>query len=730
MTITKGMLIKALLVSSVVLTLFGCGGGGGGSPTSSQNLGQTSSIQFNGAATKGIIQNGIVTAEELDSTGLAIKTVGSAVTAADGSYQLSLSNDYSGGPIKVTLTKDSSTEMKCDVPAGCGNRTDDITDPNGNTAIDFGEWYKPATLSLTALVPEAADNDTIGVNITPYTHLAAQTVLATPNVTATTVADTNSEISNLLGGVDILNTRPLDITDATAVHNGTATEMAYAALASSISSLADVDSNGQPDIGASLSRLVNSFSSGRFAADDSGASNDNAIYSMKEIIQTAGNTFSKIGLSDTSGVFANIEDEIKNAVDTDGDGIPDISPKPSGTAGDTRLAKVKAMVSDVRTWGTVIHDQLDAPGKAFGNQIELASQSVSLMHDYGFTDSLWNSLGNALRVYLLEGGGSDLSQYPINPDPLNLNHFDSGTITEPTPGTIVIAGSMVGTDTFKVNIQLPADGSTASSIVLGITSATTSSQYLDASIDAGTITLNLPQPYTINWNEIQAQTAQVPDINSVEINLKTSVTQKYDLQANQPFADPITFDGEFKTLVYLDTAINSQTGKREVTWATPSTVNIGGVIQNTTGDNIDANITLNIANAETFSPVSDNVVEDQSNWLDADMGVTFSAQLDGLPKAMVTITGNRTSFDTGDADLSMTFGNRSIKFSGTANTTAETFDSEITITNQDGVQLIIKPDPELKTGTIRYNGKVYGTILETQSGLIKINYIDGSFEVF
>jgi len=124
-------------------------------------------VTLGGTAAKGIISLGNVVAEELKADGTVLTQVGSATTGADGRYSLTVSSAYLGGPIKVTVSADENTQMKCDVVEGCGARVDGLEDILNPTVVDFGEWYKPGDLNMMALVAEAAANHTVKVNITP-----------------------------------------------------------------------------------------------------------------------------------------------------------------------------------------------------------------------------------------------------------------------------------------------------------------------------------------------------------------------------------------------------------------------------------------------------------------------------------------------------------------------------------------------------------------------------------
>ena len=156
----KKLIRKSLLTTAIAASigLTACGGGGGGASG-------VSDVDVSGTAAKGIINKGVVLAEELNESQEVIAIVGNATTAVDGSYSMTLSSAYQGGPVQITVSMDADTEMKCDVPAGCGTRTDTIVDTD--SIIDFAEWYKPASLTMTALLPESVANAQVSVNVTP-----------------------------------------------------------------------------------------------------------------------------------------------------------------------------------------------------------------------------------------------------------------------------------------------------------------------------------------------------------------------------------------------------------------------------------------------------------------------------------------------------------------------------------------------------------------------------------
>ncbi len=110
------------------------------------------------------------------------------------------------------------------------------------------------------------------------------------------------------------------------------------------------------------------------------------------------------------------------------------------------------------------------------------------------------------------------------------------------------------------------------------------------------------------------------------------------------------------------------------------------------------------------------------------MGLQFSLQFAGLPETGVNITGSTTDFEQGLGAVTLSFGNRMIRFSGSKNNAGQDIDS-FDITNQDGVVLTVGFDKG-EFSDLSINGRVIATVEELSSGVMKVSYIDGSFEIF
>lgn len=826
---------KLVLVSTMglVFVLTGCGGGGGGSsPPPASGSSAITGVTVGGTAAKGIIKGGVVTAEELNGSGVAIATVGNATTGSDGSYSLTLNDNYNGGPIQISITADANTQTKCDAPAGCGTRTDGLSD--SDTVIDFGEFYKPAALTMTALVPVAASNETLSVSVTPFTHMAATRARAAATLDAAAISNANSEVSNLLGGLDILNTPPVDITDSAAVNSApSATAVTYAALASALSNQGLVDANGQPDLNAAISLLANSFVNGIMEADDAGGDDASQI-SLQDIVTAAEETFTAAGVIDTTGKLDGMQSGIDFAEAGDGT----INPEPSTTVADPTLDKVKAMMSDVRTWGNVIQAEAQAKGSAFEVQVTMASDAVNFLG----TNNLNMALNAAIdAAFEFSGIPANLSDLPLLP----VNNFTGGTIDSPSAGVVVISDGIILGYTVNMTIKLPEDLSTGTNFNVGIQSASIVSPENTMTINSGLVDVTFVSPYQVDYAALDAGTATpAPDVADLTLDMDVAFTQKVD-SGGTVLASPVTFAGTMAFDLDPVPLVNDVNNL-----ALPRTFDLTGTISSASGGSFDASLVANVSNTgqfqfEFFAPegalysenhgnpflswtytdtdatagddtftyigpdvtrtiywnANNNTVTDvsvmsngtvyggsqfglyttladylsitpinnvfvevagegkyfanvsgaifsadgtldgvlmdpslidetASNFIDADVGLTFMMQLTGLPVATVNITADRTGFEAGTGTVTISYGTRQLVVSGSvSNFNAETGSGTLIITNQDSVVFNLALNGTL-SGNLTFNGVQYATIIETASGFLKISYTDGTFEIF
>lgn len=163
----KKLLKQGILSLPVVALLSGCGGSDGSASTTAAavDAGSEPSVRITGDAVKGVIRQGVVTANRLvvDKAGRyqTDKLVAKPVRTDDqGKYELRLRGKANGWAL-VTLTADDRTRMTCDVAPHCVIANGEIVPFGGTFALDSG-----FTLS------GAGDLSTGIVYLTPLTQLA------------------------------------------------------------------------------------------------------------------------------------------------------------------------------------------------------------------------------------------------------------------------------------------------------------------------------------------------------------------------------------------------------------------------------------------------------------------------------------------------------------------------------------------------------------------------------
>jgi len=698
-------------------------------PSSEDDSGPTGvdNVTLGGIAAKGIIKLGNVVAEELKADGTVLAQVGSATTDADGHYSLSVNDTYLGGPIKVTVSADTRTQMKCDIVGGCGTRTDGLEDVLDPIVVDFGEWYKPGSLNMMALVAEAAANSIIDVNITPYTDLAANHALITSGAAATSraqdagsltpakVYDANSEVSNLLG-LNILDTQPVDITDITAINNGGATEVVYAAVSAAV--LADTaEGGGNPDINGALETLSDSFSGGEIIADD-GGENDSAI-SLQEIIDGAMGVLGEMGIADLSGVLGKLLTDVEEAPDGG-----TVDPEPSNTADEAALVKVKSFVGDVRTWGSAIESETGVNGGAFDLQTGLITSAAELSMDFLFGPAFFASV-EAIEAHF---HGRNISQ--------NLADYATGSPTDPqfTAGSIAksddvitITDGIIDGVTVNMSMRLPEDGkvlASGSSFTIEIVSASFESATTDATINSGKVVLNPASEYIVDWTAIDAGSAVMPSILTGSVYFDMTMTQKQD-ESGTPLESAITFAGTLSS-TFVNPSVVSDEIDDDNSEIIPGILIISGSVSDTVGNSFDASFTFNIANIEFF------VLTGTMDLATPKTGFDFTMQLAGLPEASVNVNGTKTAgSEEGDVITTITYGTRQIKItSDLANSTEGIIAvGDVAITNQDGVTMNVDGTLSELEGDVLLDGVKHAEIKQMDNGAAKITYTDGTFEI-
>ena len=562
-------LISAL---SLAAALTACGGGssGGGSTLTSTAV--------SGTASKGIIIGGTVTAYPLVNGVIGTTALGSATTGADGKYTLELPADYDGSPVVITVepATDGSTLMRCDIPSGCG------------TGVSYGDDYTLAAgtgFSMSAILPEATAGETVTVNPTPLTNVAASVALdALSGVTAPNdfaveqaIADANSSTADRFGITGDLNEQPvIDITDPVAVAAATPAAIIYNSLPGAIVE-ATQDDDGALSVEEALDTFVTDY------VDNGGISGNTATAgttSLEEILDAAQEVLTETstqeggGDLDLTAVTTTLTTETTNAgaetPDTPDDG------EASETASDGELAQVKAMVSNLRDVGASVSIDLTNSASAFATQIEIASIAT----EAGTTSAMDALTGAGVAVSeAINAYSSDVTlttHTASNGLVVGLSNIVA-TETETTVAvsgeltvsgslngntvamtyTLGVSGSDVETGTWAPNWPAPGEdhsGSAttdfAASLSFEVVGTVTNSS-VELEIVEGSIEISATIDETENWDQSNNdglvsidEEEQFDATLSISFDLEVSLAQQVSsILASATPTDPVTFVG-------------------------------------------------------------------------------------------------------------------------------------------------------------------------------------------
>ena len=355
-----------LAISAIVAT--GCGGGTTTTSTPTTTDNETSTIStppsstpttIDGAAAKGIVSNGIITAYEFDAQGAKGNAVGNATTDANGSYSLTLDATYDGtSALLIELTANATTRMVCDALNGCGDTA------RGET------FTPPADFLLRTILPAATAGSTINAQVTPFTDMAASIITANADASETAIQAAIKKVTELVG-VNIIETKPVDITKD--ISNESIEAQHYALMLAAIASRAFQDANGDGDIDAedmhaNIQRFSNDFADEQLGNDTNGLNPADLVQAVNNELNNDDN---KNNLSeDARTSVQQTNDLFERNINDEGNFLPtDTTDTPS-----TDIAKAKALVKETRTWITAVGN-LKTPAQAFGTEAETLTQT-------------------------------------------------------------------------------------------------------------------------------------------------------------------------------------------------------------------------------------------------------------------------------------------------------------------------------------------------------------------
>ena len=728
----RSILGSAIIAASVSLS--GCFSGSD-NDTNTEFSGATVS----GVAAKGIVKNGVISVQELGAVKQTLRTFTSVDTDENGFYSVTIPGNYGGGPLQITLSLDEDSQMKCDAVEGCGDRPSDDGIEDNNGIIDFGEWFKPGAgaFLMTALLDKAQSNaHEIKVSITPFSHMAAEKAKAAANFDAAAILLANAEVSALLN-LNILNVFPADITDANAVDDQA---IVLAALSAALANLAK--DNGTT-LQEEMVKLISSYiDTGSLVGMDE---SDQAI-SLQDIIDQAKRTMEYAGINNANAdeAFKDLQDDADNS----GSGSVPNTPLDSATA--DAVGKAKALVADIRDYAQNTEATITDPnfGTSFTTEVDSA---VTLLNNLETADNpvvsmvhVFNVLSSAIQSLKFdENGQLDENKTFTEDDDFE---FDSGSVSISAANDSE-TGDFSGTLTF-------IDADTGSQLVnLTLSFA---GNYLDSdssvNFELSTSAANgvIVTPLTVLELEDSALSLV---INGASDSALTDGSLAVDFQsgvsltvATSDSSDVVfggTISSDFAT--YYSEQQTQNAGEYLVkAVALPKSFSFSGSV--TSGEQTtDLSFSASLPDIADFYDADNNRLIDETadTFMAFNASLVFALDLGELSDVTVSLESNRTALRTGETSLTLRQGERSLTLD-TAVTLATTkadamaiiydimiasINEDIVITDQNGTQLMVNDSYAAgEIAHIMVDGLTVGVIEETDSGLIKVSYKDGSFE--
>ena len=752
MTRSRLTIWAALSVIFSVLLLAACGGGSSRRAAPAPAPVPDPAGTASGTTIKGIIREGDINIQEVLSDGSLSESLGSATTDAGGAYSAEISEDYSGGPLKITLSANASTTMLCDAPSGCGGAA-------------FGEETPLAEgFELVALVT-SLDGDTVSVHVTPITDMAARLAENDPDgLSADAVAEANDVVRQTfsLPG-DITLVEPVDLTDPAAVAAADPDSQKIALLSAGI-----LEAVQQTDAvtagGSSFEDAINQFTQdfadqGGLVLNDTAAS-EGAIVSLGDILAGTSDVLdSVVAAAGEAGVDPNLEAanvDLELAVlqipETPSDDPNVIEPLDTATA--DSLNQAKALIGDLRDLSASAQlETLENELSGFGDSIELAfAEQVDLV-----TGVVSNDLGVVIEALAMVGGAFEQTLDALEADPA-LTLFDAlvggetvSVAIEASPESITlsvdqtVAGvSAILTAEADAVITESVEGNTEITVLAGSVAIAGT-----AANDEFTLSIGEGSQIAAEATQTSTETNTVPadffdNITAPSISADLLVT----ITADQAGATPV-FDGEL-SFALTDSEIDasavddmdSSTFRESVTFGTLDLA-LTGSFGDTTGNSVGASLSISAENSGEdpvvfeltqvfqFDPVLGFTVtetetgETADNFVAAEAVIGIDVALPGIDTTTaLTINLERTGLEDGEGTLTLVFNGKTVEISG------NTMVDALTISNQDNVVANIEENlaTGLVEGSIAVGELEVATIEENEDGIVIVRYEDNSFE--
>lgn len=586
---------KTLSIAIVGGLLTACGGGGSGDSTSTPAPITTTST-ITGTASKGILQQAVVTAYKITAEGKKGEILSSTTTDGAGAYTL-IVKGYNGA-VLLEMTSDANTKMICDIPTGCGS-------------VAFGN-PTATTLSLQTVVPELQANTKTA--ITPFTHLAAK-YAESKGFNKTSIETALGQIADLFGLPDLNTTTPVNA--AGDLGSASITEQNYAIMNAAIGELA----GNMANISAKLAALSAEINSKNGQLQSSKAGTSNTKLDLADVLDAA----QKVSLSaKLKNVHAGIKTLLANQLALARQNHDDTHATPGTGAGATDLAKAKLFVSSASQLLAALQqyddqsflDSLRNKAVAIqnltdGDQMlgDALSAAVIILTDNPTIDSSADVLGKTQidAILAAQFNSPYLVATVANDGKLS---FDPATNTATLSGELLLqrkkwsAGGMINDGAAK--------GFTISNFKVAYPAATASGTTFNLSIDPGSkiktanLELSLASDSTSKFtltfagadtwaNRINALDAQQPATADLPVRLDTRLDHLTLKVLNAGSGEFNQFTGSM-SLNAIQANLDTSTGGKRL-WLLPETATLSGKFSSGAGDLVEATASIDLTGA-------------------------------------------------------------------------------------------------------------------------------------
>jgi hypothetical protein len=702
------------------------------------------SFAVNGAASKGILRNFDVSAYRFTSGILDPTPITTSVTNNLGQFTLNIPTTYSAQPLLYRVTPRTESVMTCDLSAGCGD------------GVAFGQDLPitDSNFQLSSVVPRAESNPV--ANISMFTDLASSLVLeseqASNEAIMALIEQSNSRVANRFGIVGNLTTLPIiDLTNRAAVeaaiNAGNSAHIQYAAMNSAVAQAVLGDSTSGTTFASALNAFRDYFAGGGIA----GNTEATGITSYADILSSARLILDRVSVLNPQAPlnfsalqqYLTAEQELANNEQPDSRSTG----TPSSTSGATPIAKVKAMVSDLKNLAISLGDTAISGGtiggisEDFAMQLEAAEMASS------------ENAGHLIEAMAIAAAAiDDANRAHSNNLQLTAYASDTGvnvTITVEGEAThfSVDQDIEVETDTGATTIAVELNASDALTFAetdtTGSVEMTADGGYeVMGSATSSTLTMAVKEGSSISVEDmavvesVDMETSELSEDQSLDLfdlNLMIELSQL----ATDTVTDPVTLEGSLVASLSDVMIVDTESATTETSTSSLGMVSLklSGLVSNMSGESASFAVSVSgdgtgVSFVDTWTQQGEaSTGETTSNFVDMYGSLAFTAELTGNPNVVsMNYSIARTGVEDADNSLSIRYPGKQFRFNMLVADGAP--EGNLTITNQDGVlmslmETTVEGESRLQ-GTISLNGTQYATVEEDDTVIIR--YSDGSFE--